>query len=121
MSWIFTSPRTIARAAFVGLVAVLVAAVLTLSDVARSDSTPVGRLPAGPVSTTRTSPGQLVAVALPRARSSSGLVWRIARRFNARVVQQVGESNVGRNVVLVFKVVGAGQTSLVFALTRGDS
>jgi len=87
----------------------------------RSDSTPVGPLPAGPVTTTATKPGLLVAVALPHASKSSGLVWRIARGFNSAVVREVSEGDVGASVVLVFKVVGRGSTSLVFALTRGDT
>lgn len=86
-----------------------------------ADSTPVGSLPAGAVTTITTKPGQLVAVALPHASSSSGLVWRIARRYDAAVVRQVSEADVGANVVLVFRVVGKGKTSLVFALTRGDA
>ena len=94
---------------------------LLCASAGRADSTPVGPLPAGPVAATTTKPGQLVAVALPHASRSSGLVWRIARRFNSGVVQQVGEADVGANVVLVFKVVGRGDTSLVFALTRGDT
>jgi hypothetical protein len=36
-------------------------------------------------------------------------------------VRQVSEADVGASVVLVFKVVGRGNTSLVFALTRGDA
>ena len=94
---------------------------LAVTPVARPDSAPVGALPAGPVTTTATSPGQLVAVALPHARSGSGLVWRIARRYDSRVVRQVSEADVGANVVLVFNVVGRGRTSIVFALTRGDA
>ena len=84
-------------------------------------STPVGPLPNGPVSTTVTKPGLLVAVALPRSRESSGLVWRVARRYDAGVVRQLSEANLGRNVVLVFRIVGRGTTSLVFAMTRGDA
>ncbi len=94
---------------------------LLCASAGRADSTPVGPLPAGPVATTTTKPGQLVAVALPHASRSSGLVWRIARRFSSSVLRQIGESDVGANVVLVFKVVGRGDTSLVFALTRGDT
>jgi hypothetical protein len=52
---------------------------------------------------------------------SSGLTWRLARRYDAGVVRQVSDADVGANVVLVFKVVGRGNTSLVFALTRGDT
>jgi hypothetical protein len=102
--------------------AILATAVaLVVTAVGRADSTPVGPLPAGPVSTTTTAPGQLVAVALPHASKKSGLVWRIARRYDSRVVRQVSEADVGANVVLVFKVSGRGKTSLVLALTRGDA
>jgi hypothetical protein len=76
---------------------------------------------AGPISTITTAPRQLVAVALPDAARRSGLVWRIARRYDSRVVREVSEADVGSNVVIVYKVVGRGRTSLVFALTRGDT
>jgi hypothetical protein len=98
----------------------LVAATVVAASAAAT-ATPVGPLPAGPVSTTTTQRGQLIAVALPSASRESGRVWRIARRYDARVVQQVSEANVGRSVVVVFKVVGAGRTSIVFAQTRGDA
>ena len=91
------------------------------ASIARADSTPIGKLPAGPVTSTTTKPGLLVAVALPRASASSGLVWRIARSYNSRVVRQLSEANIGTSVVLVFKIVGRGDTSLVFAETRGDA
>jgi tRNA A37 threonylcarbamoyladenosine biosynthesis protein TsaE len=48
-------------------------------------------------------------------------VWRVARRYDSTVVRQVSEADVNRTVVLVFKVVGRGTTSLVFGLTRGDT
>ena len=96
-----------------------IGAVLASAAGARADSTPVGPLPRGPVATITTAPNQLVAVALPHAKS--GLVWRLARRFDSRVVHQISEADVGANVVVVFKVVGRGNTSLVFALTRGDT
>jgi hypothetical protein len=102
-------------------IATLVAAAGLAAAVARGDSTPVGPLPAGPVSTITTSPNRLVAVALPRASKASGLVWRIARPFDAKVVHEVAEADVGTNVVLVFKATARGRTSLVFALTRGDA
>jgi hypothetical protein len=91
------------------------------AGVGRADSTPVGPLPAGSVATTTTKPGLFVAVALSRASRASGLVWRLARPFNSAIVRQVSEADVGGSVVLVFKVVGRGNTSLVFALTRGDT
>jgi len=100
---------------------VAVALMLVSAGPGRADSTPVGPLPAGPVSTTTTKPGLLVAVALPRARQSSGLVWRLARRYNAGVVRQVSEADVGASVVSCSRSSARGDTSLVFALTRGDT
>jgi hypothetical protein len=97
------------------------AAAVLATPPANADSTPVGPLPPGPITTTTTKPGLLVAVALPHASSASGLVWRIARRYDSSLVKQVSEADVGANVVLVFKVVGRGQTSVVFAQTRGDA
>ena len=94
---------------------------LVTGTAARASSTPIGPLPAGPVSTVTTSPNQLVAVALPRARAKSGLVWRLARRYDSQVVREVSETDVDTNVVLVFRVVSRGKTSLVFGLTRGDT
>ena len=101
--------------------ALLAIAVALEIPVARADSTPIGTLPRGPVSTITTSPSQLVAVALPHASKKSGLSWRIARGYDANVVREISEADVGANVVVVFKVVGRGKTSLVFALTRGDT
>src|SRR5437773_2522972 len=96
-------------------------AALAIVAAARADSTPIGPLPPGPISTITTGPNQLVAVALPHAAKKSGFVWRIARRYDPRVVRQVSEADVGADVVLVFKVIGRGKTALVFALTRGDT
>lgn len=105
----------------VAIALVLSAVMLAVAATGRAASTPVGALPAGPVSTITTAPSQLVAIALPHASKQSGLVWRIARRYDSTVVRQVSEADVGANVVLVFKVVSRGKTSLVFALTRGDA
>ncbi len=101
---------------------VLVAGIALLgARIGRADSTPIGPLPPGPVATTATRPGQLVAVALPSASTSSGLVWRVARSYDSAVVKELSEADVGTSVVLVYKVVGRGDTTLVFALTRGDT
>jgi hypothetical protein len=62
-----------------------------------------------------------VAIALPHQAASSGLVWRLARPVDPSVLRQVGEADVGKNVVIVFSVIGKGSASVVFALTRGDS
>jgi len=102
--------------------AILVTGVtLAIAAAAGADSTPVGALPPGPVSTITTAPNQLVAIALPHASKKSGLAWRLARRCDSGVLRQVSEADVDANVVVVFKVISRGRTSLVFALTRGDT
>ena len=82
---------------------------------------PVGPLPTPAVTKVTTAKGSLVAVSLPARPAGTGLVWRVARPLDARVVRQVGEADVGPSVVLVFRVVGRGRASLHFALTRGDA
>src|SRR6476619_1501893 len=88
---------------------------------AAADSTPVGPLPTPRVTKVTTAKGSLVAVGLPARPAGTGLVWRVARPLDTRVVRQVGEAGVGPSVVLVFRVVGRGRASLHFALTRGDA
>ena len=85
---------------------------------AHASSAPVGPLPAGPTATLATKAGELVAVALPHR---TGRSWRIARAFDPAVLRQVSEADVGSNVVLVFKTVQPGRTTLAFALTRGET
>jgi hypothetical protein len=92
-----------------------------LPATAGADATPVGPLPKPAVTSVTTTRGSLVSVALPSARPATGLVWRIARPLDARRVRQVGEADVGRAVVLVFRAVGAGRTSIVLAQTRGET
>jgi hypothetical protein len=115
-----TKPTTRSLIAL-GFAGLFTAVALEIAVAARADSTPIGPLPPGPVSTITTGPNQLVAVALPHASKKSGLSWRLARRYNSNIVRQVSEADVDANVVLVFKVIGRGKTSLVFALTRGDT
>jgi hypothetical protein len=110
-----TSARTVALAVTIAVAAISATTALA----ARADSTPVGPLPAGPTSIITTQRGQLVAVALPHR--SGGRVWRIARTFNARIVRQAGEADVGNTVVLVFQATGKGSTTIALALTRGET
>jgi hypothetical protein len=103
----------------VSLVAI-VAAICTMT--ALGSATPVKSIPSGPVTATSTSAGQLTAVALPHPSGKyRGYVWRIARKYDGHVVREVGEADVGSNVVIIYRVVGSGRTSLVFGLTHGDS
>jgi len=98
---------------------VLVALVsLAVAGAATATAPPVGALPAGPVSTITTQRGELVSIALT---SRAGLSWRIARPFDAHIVREVAEADVGTRVVVVFKAVGRGRTKLVYAQTRGES
>jgi hypothetical protein len=97
----------------------LIVSAAALAGGAQADSPPVGALPPGPTSTVSTQKGELVAFALPRR--SGGRVWRVARRFDTRVVRQVSEADVGPTVVLVFRAVGGGTTTVSFGLTRGET
>lgn len=111
--------RTLRRTA-AGLLGIAAAAAIAAgAGAVSSDSTPVGPLPAGPVSTIQTQKGELVAVALPHR--AGGRVWRIARTVNAKVVREVSEADVGSSVVIVFKAVGSGNATVVFGLTRGET
>ena len=99
-------------------IAVSVAALAT--PAALADSTPVGPLPSGPVTTMTAAHGTLIAIAVPRRKASTGLLWRIARTVSPRVLRQVGEADIGPTVVLVFRAVGRGRATVVLALTKGD-
>lgn len=105
------------RRVLVGLA--LVVGALAIVTAGGASAPPVGPLPAGPHATVTTRTGELVAVALPHR--SGGRVWRIARAFDPRVVKQVSEADVGTSVVLVFKALHSGKTTLAFALTRGET
>jgi len=85
----------------------------------RASSPPVGPLPAGPHATLTTKAGELVAVALPHR--SGGRVWRIARPFDGSVLREISETDVGSNVVIVFKALRSGAATLSYALTRGET
>jgi len=97
---------------------VALTAVLVFAGVAGATAPPVKNVPAGPSSSIVTQKGQLVSVALPHRTGKS---WRIARPFDAKVVREVGEADVGSNVVVVFRAAGRGKTKIVYALTRGEA
>lgn len=79
-----------------GSAAVVGAVALVGAPAVWADSTPVGKLPPPSVTTMTTAKGWLVSVTLPTRSPSTGLVWRIARPLDTRVVRQVGEADVGR-------------------------
>ena len=94
-------------------------ALATVAGARTAAAPPVGPLPSGPTSTIQTQVGQLVAFALPHR--PSGRVWRIARAIDSRVLVQVGEADIGANVVLVFKAKAKGSATVSFGLTRGET
>jgi|SRR3954449_5056550 hypothetical protein len=101
--------------------AVLIAAAgaaAILAVTAHAAATPVGPLPTGPTTTVSAKRGTLVSVALPLRAGKS---WRVARAYNPRVVAEVTEATVGKQVVLVYRAVGPGSTRVVFGLTRGET
>jgi hypothetical protein len=98
--------------------ALVACALAATAGAASATAPPVGPLPTAKVTTVKTTRGQLVSIALPTRR---GYVWRVARPIAARVVRQVGEGDVGRNVVLVFAATGRGRASIVLAETRGET
>ena len=112
------SPSTVRLAA----VALAAGICLVLSvGSASANATPLGPLPAGPVSTITAKRGTLVAFALPRQQPSSGLVWRLARPVDAAVLRQVSEGEIDGTVVVVYCVVGKGKATVRYALTLGES
>jgi hypothetical protein len=103
------------------LVVPLSLVLLVVATAAFGDSTPIGSLPKGPSTSVATQRGQLVAIALPSRKASTGLVWRVARPVDSAVLRQVSEADVGSSVVVVFKAAGAGTAKVAFALTKGDA
>ncbi len=96
-----------------------VVAALAFAAVAGATAGPIGPLPPGPVTTISTPVGSLVSVALPKG--AQGRVWRQAGTVNQMVLNQVGEANVGPNVVVVFKAVGKGKAKVAYGLTKGET
>ena len=95
------------------------AAALVLVLPAGASAPPVGPLPKGPVTTIRAQSGTLVAVALPHR--AGGLVWRLARGVSPKVLVEVSEADVGKDVVVVYRAKAAGTVRLAYGLTRGET
>jgi hypothetical protein len=99
----------------VAVVAVLAAALFTA--VAGASAPPVGPLPKGPVQSIQTTRGSLVSIAMPHR--SGGLVWRLAK--GSKLLVEVGEADVGTNVVVVFRARAAGRATIAYGLTKGET
>jgi hypothetical protein len=102
------------------VLAAAVAALAFAAQAAVASAPPVGPLPKGPVTTIATTRGSLVAVALPHR--AHGLVWRLARGVDPKVLREVSEADVGNDVVVVvYRATGAGRVRLAYGLTRGET
>lgn len=97
----------------------LLAAIFLVAP-AEASAPPVGPLPAGPTQHVTTQRGQLVAVALPLPHASNGRVWRLARPVNPKVLREVGEADVGPNVVVVYRAFARGRVTVSYGLTLGE-
>jgi hypothetical protein len=102
-----------------GVAAVVVAG--CAAAVASASAPPVGPLPAGSVSDITAQVGTLFAMAFPSHSASSGLVWRGARPVDPAVARPLWDADVGASVVVVYRAVGVGRATVVYALTRGET
>lgn len=113
----FPLRRAFAFAALAAAVAVAVAIAP-----ASAGSKKIGELPKGPTTKVDVAKGGLVALALPRPDESTGLVWRVARKVDDEVLEQVSEADVDDDtLVLVFRAVGKGDAVVKMAQTKGDT
>ena len=60
-------------------------------------------------------------MAFPAHTASSGLVWRGARPVDPAVVRPLWDADVGGSVVVVYRAVGVGRVTVVYALTHGET
>ena len=101
--------------------AAVVALAFLAASAAFASAEPVGPLPKGPVFQVKVLRAASFAIRAPKRPANSGLVWRVARQFDPKVVRQVGEGEDRRDVWLRFKAVGVGTTKVVLALTKGET
>jgi hypothetical protein len=86
---------------------------------ARATAPPIGKLPPSTVTTITTYAQELIAIPLPRGES--GLVWRAAPPYDARVTRPYAEQDIGKNLtVLVYLARRPGVARLNFGLTNDD-
>jgi hypothetical protein len=81
---------------------------------------PVGPLPDGPTTTVKLAVGKSYVARLPQPKAA-GRVWRVARAYDGKVVQEVREAETKSHVLVTFHGGRRGSTRVVFALTRGET
>lgn len=101
------------------LLAALVAAAIC-AGVAVASATPIGPLPKGPTTAVTVEAAHSFTVRLPQPKVA-GRVWRVARAYDGKVVQEIKEGETSKDVWLTYKGVKRGKTRIVFALTRGET
>jgi len=45
----------------------------------------------------------------------------LARRVSDKALREISERNIGRNVIVVYKVVGRGRVTVAYGLTKGET
>lgn len=100
-----------------GLLALALA--VALIPAARASAPPVGPLPPGPVTTIDVRSGLLFAIALPKP--ARGLAWRGARQSDPAIARPLHEAELDGDVVFTYRAGHAGTTTVVYALTKGET
>ena len=94
-------------------------AAIVLAAPASRPSPPVGPLPAGPTQQMTTAARRTRRGRAPARGQRPCLA--AARAVNPKVLREVGEANVGPNVVVVFKAFSRGRVTVSYGLTRGET
>ena len=63
--------------------------------------------------------GQLFALVLPKP--GNGYAWRGAKNTNANVAKPLDEGELNGNIVLVYKALKAGKTTVAYGLTKDET
>lgn len=111
-------PRVALRAA---LALSACAAALVAPALARAEATPVGALPKGPVFRIGVLRDGTFVVRAPKRPAKTGLVWRIARPIDPKVVREIAEGEDRLNVWIRFKAFKAGVVRVVLGLTFDET
>ena len=100
--------------------AAVVVAAGAVAATALSSAPPVGPLPKGPVQTVKRPRGTTFTITLPKP-SVAGRSRRVARSYDSGVVREVGEGTKKSGTGwATYRAVASGETSVVYALTRGE-
>lgn len=101
--------------------AALAAASALAAPGALASAEPVGPLPKGPVFTVKVLRDATFVVRAPKRPANSGLVWRIARPIDPKLVREVAEGEDRLTVWIRFKAFKAGSVRVVLGLTKGET